>query len=316
VKLLEKQSLIADRAAVAALLASLPADDMLGRLSFEARLSEIDQRLDALGEAGDHTGSVALIFRGGPVIGAHSVDAEFASDALKGFQDIVSKRIAVEEVGELGQRGPLPIRVRGSLGVANMLRGSVGFLLEEQSANGALADTAVKRAIDDVTHIIQQTASEDAAGFDDAVQDLDNRLLVSLRGFFKTLDDARAQVRIVESERESELDSLAIHRARERLESTEIEERDDQVVVGELFGVLPDAKRFEMRLADGQIIRGRVASQGAERYLQLIEEEHGGIVGRWWRTRMKIREVRERNKPPHLHYTLIGLVEVLPEQPR
>jgi hypothetical protein len=43
--------------------------------------------------------------------------------------------------------------------------------------------------------------------------------------------------------------------------------------------------------------------------MTLIESAGEAVVGRWWRTKMKIREVRERNKPPRTLYTLIGLLE-------
>lgn len=309
-KVLERQSLLADRAAAQAMLARIPPNDPLGRMSFEARLGEIDQRLRELEGQEDHLGSVALVFQGAPVFGSHSIDAAFTSDVLKTFQDMVSKCVAAEGAGELGERGPLPVRAATGLSISNMVRGSVGFLLEEQAANASLTDSVVKRAIDDVAAIVEKSASENQGQFDEAIQSIDSRLLLSLREFFKALDERQAQVRIVEADRDSMLDRPAIHRARQRLENTQIQEREDDSLVGELLGLLPDARRFEMRLAEGlQHIRGTVAPRVAERYLELIEEPSAGPVGRWWRAKMKIREVREQNKPPRNIFTLLGLLE-------
>lgn len=309
-KPLEKQALLADRAAVAAMLGHIPHEDLLGRMSFEARLNDIDGQLHALEAAPTHTGEVALIFRGQPVFGAHSIDTAFASDALKSFQDIVSKRIAVSELGELGERGPLPERFRANLGISQMVRGSVGFVLEEQSDNAALADTVVKSAIVDVADLIEKTASEDEGKFDEAVQALDARLLISLRNFFRTIDDGHAEFRLVEQEREADISAPDIKRARDRLDSTEIEDRGDQIVLGELIGLLPERRRFEMRLAEGrQLIGGPVTEACAEHYLELIEQQQGAIVGRWWNALMRIREIRERNKPVRHVYTLVRLAE-------
>jgi len=309
-KALERQSLLADRAAVTAMLGRLASDDPLGRLSFEARLAEIDQRLLELETQEDHLGSVALVFQGAPVFGSRSIDAGFTSEVLKSFQDMISKRVALESFGDLGERGPLPIRATANLGISNIVRGSVGFLLEEQADNASLTDTAVKQAINDIVTIVGKSASASQEEFEEAIQSIDSRLLVSLREFFKTLDEKEARVRIVEGNRDSSLDRPAIHRARQRLENTQIQEREDETVVGELLGLLPDARRFEMRLAEGaQHIRGTVAHRVAERYLELIEEPGAGPVGRWWRARMKIREIREQNKPPRNLFTLLGLLE-------
>src|SRR5258708_1964053 len=128
-KALERKALLADRASVIAMLERVGPADILGRMSFETRLSEIDARLEALGVEADHLGSVALVFQGAPVLGSHSIDAEFASDVLKTFQDMVSRRVATEIAGELGERGPIPTRLPTNLGISNMVRGSVGFLL-------------------------------------------------------------------------------------------------------------------------------------------------------------------------------------------
>lgn len=310
-KILEREALLADRATVTAILARVPEGDAVGRVSFEARLAEIERQLRELGERQDMLGSVALIFRGEPVFGSRSIDAAFVSEALGEFQDMVTKRVAAEEVGELGERGPLPIRARTNLGVASMVRGSVGFILEEQTQNLALADTLVKRAVDEVVAIIGKAASDSDEQFEDAIQAMDNRFLVSLKAFFKTLDESRAQARIVEADRESQLDAPGISRARIRLDRTEIEDREDEVLVGKLLGLLPDSPpKFTMLLEEGWTeIRGSVAARVAEQYRTQIDIPGNVLVGRWWRVRMKIREVREPNRPLRRSYTLLGLIE-------
>ena len=236
---LDKQSLIADRAAVLEILDSIPEDDELGRISFSERLAEIEAPLARYGgDENDHTGRVALIFDGDPVRGSRSVDAVFAGNALKTFQDLVSKRLAVEVFGELGARGPVPLRSRANLAVSNIVRGSVGFDVEEAIENEELADTAIKKAIDDVTSTIQKTAASDVAAFDEAIASLDHGFLVSLRAFFHNLDDSGAQVRIVDGGRDMTLDSAAVRRGRERVDNTEIDDREDDSIVGELLGLL------------------------------------------------------------------------------
>lgn len=102
----------------------------------------------------------------------------------------------------------------------------------------------------------------------------------------------------------------SMHRKAARSAQTDIEDSESEAVVGELLGLLPDSRRFEMRLVGADdIIKGSVAAAYASPYLERIEAPHGDIVGQTWRTRMRIREIRERNKPPRKIYTLIGLLE-------
>jgi hypothetical protein len=307
-KRLELEALIADRETARALLASLGDGDPVGRMSFGARLRSIEEEIQRLRGIQEATGSVALLFAGTPVHGSRSIAADFATSVLKSFQDLITKRIASDEFGRLGARGRVPERTPSTLAIRELVRGSVGFVLEETSENEELAETPIKRAIDEVTDVISQAAAESDDKFESSIETLDPRILVSLREFFQTLDDSGAQVRIVEDDREASLDSISVRRARLRVEATEVRDTDE-VVVGELLGLLPDARRFEMRLETGEVIRGAVAGSVAARWLELIEQPEERLVGQVWRTRMRVREVRERNRPPRFLYTLLGLLE-------
>lgn len=314
-KRLERDVLLADRASVKRMLARMPEGDVLGRASFESRLADIEAELARIDNRIETIGSVALLFGGTPVRGSRSIDAEFATHVLGDFQSLVNKRVALEELGSLGSRGPVPTRTDVSLAITEIVRGSVGFLLEENSPYMQIADSAVKFAIDDVTRLVAKTAAENEQEFEEAVEALDPRLAVSLRNFFQTLDQHGATIRIVEDTHDAMLDAAAIHRGRERMDTTEIEDTESESIVGELLGLLPASRRFEMRLVGSdEVVKGAVAAAYAARYLELIEGPHGDLSGRKWRMKMKIREIRERNKPPRKLYTLIGLLEPLDGQ--
>ena len=309
-KRLDLESLSADRAAVKTMLAALSDKDPIGRLSFEGRLAVIDDEIRRIDSSHERTGSVALLFSGTPVFGSRSIDADFATTVVRSFQDLVAKRIAAEEFGRLGSRGRIPERTASALSIRELVRGSVGFILEENSQNGQITDTPIKKAIDEVTAVIEQASAENADAFASTVETLDARLLVSLREFFKTLDDGGASVRIVENDRDAKLDATAVKRARDRVETTEVEDMDDEIVTGELLGLLPDSRRFEMKLANTfELIKGTVAAGLAVRWLELIELPDQKLVGRVWRTKMKIREIRERNRPKRRLYSLLGLLD-------
>jgi len=311
-KRLEKEALIADREAVKQVLAAISDDDPLGRRSFEARLADIETQLVEIEETAESCGVVALMFGGEPVQGSRSIDAGFASEIVSTFQELVSKKIAADEFGKLGTRGRVPLHIHTNLAITDLVRGSVGFVLEEVGSNHELAETVVRKNISEITVVIAKTASENSDDFEQAVESLDHRLLLSLQEFFRILDERHATVRIVADVHAALLDSQAVRRGRERVDMTEIIEDESETMIGELLGLLPESRRFEMRLeSSGEIIKGSVATAVSPIYLQLIEAPNGGVVGRKWRVKMRTREVRERNKAPRKLFVLLGLLEQL-----
>ncbi|MDA8095293.1 MAG: hypothetical protein M0T84_15570 [Betaproteobacteria bacterium] len=309
-KPLELEALTADRESVKTMLAEIPDSDPVGRLSFEARLASIEEDIARLENFHEATGSVALMFAGAPVQGSRAIHADFAAEVLKSFQDLVTKRISSEDLGPLGSRGRVPERTTSTLSIRDLVRGSMGFVLEETATNESMIDTPVKKAISDVASVITKAAAGSDEEFESTVETLDPRMLISLRGFFRALDESNASVRIVENERDESLDTNAIRRARTRVDATEVKDTEADDVIGELLGLLPSARRFEMKLVGtGNIIRGSVLPALAMTWLELIESPDERFVGQVWRAKMKIREVTERNRPPRYVYTLQGLIE-------
>ncbi|MCU0922721.1 MAG: hypothetical protein MUF16_20780, partial [Burkholderiaceae bacterium] len=92
---LERSGLQADLASVNALLAHLSEDDdPIGFAQFAMRRAEIEQALTALGQVGEETGKVALLFGGRPVWGSRGIDADFAAHAIDQFQRAVGAQAA------------------------------------------------------------------------------------------------------------------------------------------------------------------------------------------------------------------------------
>lgn len=310
-KRLELESLRADKAHVEALAATVPESDFLGRSSLLSRLEEIEAEIAALSNQSSTSASVALLFGGEPVFGSRAIDAEFATRALGSFQSLVGRKIAVDDLGMLGSRGPIPLAAHDSrLAITDIVRGSMGFVLEEWGSTLNVTDSIAKTAVQQVSTLISHAAADEPSVFEEAIDAVDARILTGLKEFFASLDDAHATVRIVAEESEAELDRAAIARGRQRTEATEIAESEDDTLVGELLGVLPASRQFEMRLRGSQdVIKGSVTTQLAQSYVELIEGAMPKVTGQLWRVKMRIREVRQRNKPPRKLYTLRGLLE-------
>ena len=308
---LELDALRADLSSVESMLAARTAvTDPIGHLQLTERKSEIEGLIGNLSITSIHHGAIAIFFGGLPVVGSKGIMANFAGKALDAFHDVVSKQFAIEELGSLGARGPVPFINDKRLMVTDVARGSFGFVLEEADQNGSLTDTEIKTALASAASLVIATASPSEEEFERAVDTLDPRLLQSLKKFFAVLEEGQSTIRLVEGAHESQLDRQAVARAKVRTERLNIEERETDQVVGVLLGLLPQHKRFEMKLLEsGEVISGSVSPDISKRALESAISATNQLIGKTWRTKMKVREVTERNRSPRNAYTLVALVE-------
>lgn len=126
------------------------------------------------------------------------------------------------------------------------------------------------------------------------------------------LDDKSATVRLVEGERDAELDSKAIQLARQRTDFTSIEDKTSDDVVGNLF-ILPAHRRFELKLSSLETLYGSISSEFPKEDFEKLQQDN--MLGKPWKIRLRTRETLRLNQPPTLSYTLIGLIEKLDDPP-
>lgn len=242
-KKLERDALAADLAAVQGLLSGRSYDeDPTGVFQLEARKDELEEALEHIELRPESHAAMAVFFGGAPVQGSRGIDADFAGGALGDIQEIVRKRLSNIEVGPLAPTGRLRLSNNSQLLVTDVARGSFGFILEESGQDAPIIDTVLKNVVEDVADLISKIAGIDHQGFADATDSLDGRILLSLKQFFRRLDEHGATIRFVEGDRDFLLDRAAVKRARERTEDIEIAERAVPFE-GTLF-LLPDSRRF------------------------------------------------------------------------
>ncbi|KAB2968127.1 hypothetical protein [Zoogloea sp.] len=316
---LEVDALKADLSAVDGMLASFTEDeDPIGWYQFSARKEEIEQALDQIVSRPLTHAELGVFFGGRPVQGSRGINADFAGKALEDLQALVSKRYSGREFGRLAQRGPVPGGDTSHMLVTNIVRGSVGFVLEESGTDAQLLETPLKEAVDEVADILSRVGADDEAVFEEAASELDERLLVTLRQFFQRLDESGATMRVVDGTRDFLLDRHAVSRARERTQAMEIEERDVQMT-GVLY-VLPESKRFDLiTMVEGQrvTVRGNVSTsvfrqihgQGDDE-LQPVDPRT--ITQTPWVVDIKTRDLKERNRALRQIHTLQRLVRPVP----
>lgn len=292
--------------------AAIRRGDKLAAMQFSRQRTQLEADLEALGQRTERLASVALYFGGAPVLGNYGIKADFAGKAIEAFQDVVSKRFARAEVGQLGQRGKVPHRASAELMVTEVARGSFGFILEEAAAAEPIVRTALVDAVDDAAQLVVKLSSPDEQEFESAMEDLDGRLLIAVRRFFATLYNEEASLRIVEGDFDRSLGAGDVQRAFARASSIEVDERDAVELRGRLH-ILPKSKRFEFSLlGSDEVIAGTVASDVAKLVGDQVQQGFDSPAGKFWRARFHVREVTRRNQTPRRYHTLEALLEELP----
>jgi hypothetical protein len=303
IRRLEQEQLAADLAAVEELLASAPPGDVLGRMSLEARRGEVRAALAEAGARTEQEGRTALFFGGAPVIGSRGIDANFAAEALGKYQDLVTKVWALKEHGTLAPSGPVPDRHEARLHVTNVVHGSFGFELAELQGALTLTQSPLHEAVRVVTRALVAAGTSDDE-LADAVEDLDGRSFAALKEFFAVLQRSHASFRVVAGDADYSFDLRDVELAAQRTDASRSEVQDVPVA-GEFLAVLPEARRFEFREADGTVLRGRVAEELTAEDLRKMNAEwanrpctaHVRVVTLTRQGRTHTRHVLQRLEP-------------------
>lgn len=304
---LKIEGLTAELASVNALIrAAKEYGDPVTEYQFSKKKSSIEAEIRSLAESPVTRASVAILFGGKPVLGSRGISADFAGSMLEHFQSLVTRTFAAEELGVLGERGPIPLKQATDLMVTNLARGSFGFVLNEMSEQEEIQDTALKTMVEEAVSILGKVSSENERDFEEASETLDSRMLISLKDFFKTLDVAQATVRLVEDASDISLDLAAVHRARVRVEATSIEE-EDETIEGVLSGLLPDHKKFELQVSDIETLYGSVSKEAHEQFVEMVNLGENP-TNHMWRVRVRRRTVVPLNRPPRNVYRLLEFV--------
>lgn len=293
IKALKASSLLADLAATQALLDSKEkSSDPIGWFQLSKRRDQLSHLVEQLKNQHDTHASVALFFGGSPVIGSKGIQATFAGKALEIYQDMLAKRVARLGRGEdLPDRGRVPGRANASLMVTEIARGSFGFVLEEPKSNADLIDSALKKAIEEVSNLLHSISVKDLDDMEDEAEILDQRLLLSVRDFFRLLDDSGATIRIMADHRHINLTRDQVVAGRSRIDSLKWSEQV-KTLKGKLF-IIPDSQRFDLEPLDGgETIRGKVNTKCIKSLRENNDSLLHDVLGKLVTVKLIEKEVR------------------------
>ncbi|HEY0974157.1 MAG TPA: hypothetical protein VGE57_06660 [Solimonas sp.] len=279
--------------------------DIVGGGQFRRRLGQIQEEIAALELAEPTRASVALYFSGRPVLGTRGIAADFAGRCLENYQDLVSKTFARRELGALGERGPVPLRHSTEMMVTGVTHGSFGFILDEMSEQTSILDTQLKEVVKEVSLTLEKFSADSDLEFLEFASEIDQRTVVSLRKFFQEMDGAAATLRIVEDMHELNLDGTAVLRARQRAESSTIDDETADIS-GTSIHVLPEHRTFEFRALTGEVLFGKAHPEAVESYLSAIAKQVNVANSRMI-AHMQVRTIHALNREPRSTYRLRNL---------
>lgn len=304
---LEQKFLQANLAQAQVLLAdACQDDDPIGQHQFQQLVQGFEDKLARMPQAIERApAGVALFFGGRPVMGSQGIQAGFSGKAIERFQTMVSQRFAAQELGPLASKGRVPLKDNTHLMVTDVVRGSFGFVLQAAAEDdeGQDSGTSLKSVVDKVADVISRMAAQDEALFDGALAEIDERQKIAFTEFFKLLDTEGATLRIVEGERDFELDQASVQRARRRVEGLQISDRSEEVS-GLIVGWSDVSAKFDLQLHNSrEIMQGTVSRVELDRVaLEGLEPYHKHV-----RASIKVREVLAKNRPPKRAYTVLSL---------
>lgn len=305
-------ALRSEAASIEGLLSHTHERDILSRISLNHRLESLRQEIADQEAARGTVAGVALIFDGDPVTGSSAIDAEFAGKTLQNYQELISKQVAFS-AGMLSARGPVPVEAQEAarMNIKALVHGSFGFVLEETEADQPpMFDSPVKLAVEQISDLMVDVTAQNLRSFEKRLEDIDFRVFNTLKKFVSVIYKAGATMRVAEKDREVRFDLVSLGRAYERLKETDVSQTEE-VVVGELLGLIPIQRRFEFRREDNaEVIKGRVSQMLSADYIERLERE-GIMAGRKWRATISTKSVEHPDgRHASTTHTLIDLLQI------
>jgi hypothetical protein len=241
------------------MLAAIPEENVIDRLSLEARLQNARELLKHVPYASDAP-KARLTFRGRPVSGSHGILADFGAKAAGAFSDAFAVVAAGLSEG-LRHLGPIPNRDKNQLLITGTAIGSFGFEFElpvqppELFPEQEKSEKAMMK-IETLFRLAAEGSDDDIA---EVIDEIHPRAVKKVYEFLDLLVQQQAWCGLEfreQSFRYADYEQLRVSSA--RLRDDNIQEREE-TYRGELQGVLPAGRTFEFKLLDQVgVIRGKV----------------------------------------------------------
>jgi hypothetical protein len=242
-------------------LVEMAGDDPLMARALKERQAELEKRLSETPET-PRVPRTVLFFAGDPTFESYGVDAEFASEVLGRFVEMVKTQHAAEHHGGVGARGPRRGEAEAKLLLTGTPRGSFGLELSKPGLDDFIVANQLSETLVSLTELVRSTAENDES-FAMSVARASPRVVGRLKEFFEILDRHNASLKMVSGELQANLDREKVAQARERVSTAET--KTEEVEKNGVFrGATLDTWRFDFRTDDNIEINGRLSDDLSE----------------------------------------------------
>jgi len=245
-------------------LAEGVADHPIMSFSFNKRLAELRQKLDAIPLTMKEP-SVTLLFSGKPVLGSIGIDATFLSKAVLPFQKMVHSDLVQRGYGKVNDRGQLKSADDAKLFLTALPRGSFGIELSKIDESNAFDEAQVSDSLAHISKLIDSSAKSDE-DFASALDDVSQRSIQGLRQFLKVVSDDEAGFTIESGGIRSSLEPQEVLNAYNRVAETKTN-KEEVSIRGVLKGILLESWRFDFVANNGETITGTIDNNLTEQAL-------------------------------------------------
>ncbi|HEY5912139.1 MAG TPA: hypothetical protein VJA21_16165 [Verrucomicrobiae bacterium] len=257
----EKESLQAELSGLEHLLSITP-DDPLAKPLLQSRIEEKQSRIRQLEERPPLTPETEIFFGQGPVIGSTGIEARFAGEVLRRFQDMVTNHFSAKFVGGLGKCGRRRGESQSRLFLTALPRGSFGLQLAQPHVSDFVTAGQLTQTMEEITDLVSSAAKDDKS-FVDTISNFNSRVLVPLTEFLGVLNNAEADCRIISGTRRASLKKEEVMQAYARVVAAK---KDEEIITcrGVFGGVLIQSGRFEFMPSGERLISGWIAEEVTE----------------------------------------------------
>lgn len=268
------EELLADKGALSEVLSLLPPEDILGRMSLESRLKEVDAGIEELTTTPRVTAETILYFGGDPVFGSIGINVDFAADALKAYQRLVAAVYASERhTTPLSESGQIPLQESSTLQIVGTPRGSFGFSLQEKPGQGRLTESALFTSVEKANTLLAASANGSESEFEDLLSEEPVRIFKEINSFWEVIDAAKASMRLKSSGTDAQISVDKISKAHSWTQSIEKTEKTDISKTGIFKGARAVSRDFNFLPDDEPLIKGKLSKAIEERFVTTMNTE-------------------------------------------
>lgn len=209
----------------------------------------------------------SITFRGLPVDGTHSINAEFGANALNKFCEAIHTITASSNVKN---KGPIPQKEMSEIRIVGVAIGSFGFDLElpvpidtkkadNETENWFPLENKAIKAIDEIQNLFDIASTKSDDELNSVLSNINLRAKNKIYEFTNYLKDNEAYCNIdLKGGKKFTFESLEkLVKVNERLNPKNVIETMEDFF-GEFQGELPTSRNFEFKTNEGVIIKGKI----------------------------------------------------------